>query len=413
MNEKKLNEMAANNTVAGVLCDKEAPEERKNREPVAAGELIAATPLFANVQDYSVTVDAEAIDAEAIDAEAETAEGERDDIPGSPNYNWKKYGYTLITEETFRGGPHPGDYEKDGVLHCGYCHKPKYILHELFGKVQAFPIDCDCMKECQRRIAEERRQRQFLIHVDDCRRHALPYSHMHQWTFANDDGGSPSISHYAQHYVKNFTKMKEKGEGLFLIGVAGAGKTFTAAEIVNALCDRGYRCIMVSLPEIVMELLSMNREKRLQYIDELCRHDLVVLDGYGTEPSTYFSDMNILEIVEICYNRHVPMIVTTTLTQDDLTGLNPTRRTIVSRIQERCYCLTLANTKRRNKMAADRQTRFRELLDIQESPESIRRSKMKGNKTQGTRKNLMPDLYESCADVVLIRDSAASENDFA
>ena len=30
MNEKKLNEMAANNTVAGVLCDKEAPEERKN-----------------------------------------------------------------------------------------------------------------------------------------------------------------------------------------------------------------------------------------------------------------------------------------------------------------------------------------------------------------------------------------------
>ena len=408
MNENYKNEIAANNSVADIPCDQEALEERKSHEPVAAGELITATPLFANVQDYTVTIDAEAETVEAKTPEAETVKRERDDIPGKPNYNWKKYGYTLITEDTFSGGPHPGDYEKDGVLHCGYCHKPKYILHELFGKVQAFPIDCDCMRECQHRIAEQRRQRQFLIRVDDCRRHALPYSHMHKWTFANDDGGSPRILHYAQYYVKNFAAMKEKGEGLFLIGVTGTGKTFTAVEIVNALCDRGYRCIMVSLLEIVLELLSMNREKRLQYIDELCRHDLVVLDGYGTEPSTYFSDMNILEIVEICYNRHVPMIVTTTLNLDDLTGLNPTRRTIVSRIRERCYSLTLANIKRRNKMTADRQNRFRELLDIQEAPESTRRSKTKGSRE----KKLMPDLYESCEDMVLIHDSAASKADF-
>ena len=386
--ETTAKDTAASNGDPAVL------EERKNHEPTAAGELIPATPLFAGVEDCSVTVDAEAKTAEA---EAEPAEGERDDIPGNPNYNWKKYGYTLITEETFIGGPHPGDYEKDGVLHCGYCHKPKYILHELFGKVQAFPIDCDCMRECQQRIAEKRRQRQFLIRVDDCRRHALPYTHMHQWTFANDDGGSPAISHYAEYYVKNFAAMKERGEGLFLIGVTGTGKTFTAAEIVNALCDRGYHCIMVSLLEIVLELLSMNRERRLPYIDELCRHDLVVLDGYGTEPSTYFSDMNILEIVEICYNRHVPMIVTTALTQDDLTGGNPTRHTIVSRIRERCYCLTLANIRRRNKMAANRDNRFRKLLDIQEAPAATR-----GSKTKDGRKKLPPSLYESCEDMVLI-----------
>ena len=72
MNENNKIEMAANTTVADIPCDQEALEERKNHEPVAAGELITATPLFANVQDYSVTIDAEAETAETKTAEAET-----------------------------------------------------------------------------------------------------------------------------------------------------------------------------------------------------------------------------------------------------------------------------------------------------------------------------------------------------
>ena len=354
---ENFTETAAENSAARTACDGVTSEEdRKDHEPTAAGEIITATPLFAGVQDYSVT----------IDAEAETVESERDDIPGTPNYNWKKFGYTRITEETFTGGPHPGDYVKDGVLHCGYCHKPKYVLHELFGEMKAFPIDCDCMKECQQRIAELRQRREQLIRAENCRRHALAYPHMHKWTFANDDGGSPAITGHAKEYVRNFPEMKEKGAGLFLMGVTGTGKSFTAAQIINALCDQGYYCLMVSFTDIVLQLLSMNREKRLLYIDEICNHDLVVFDGYGAEPSTYFSDLNILEIVEICYNRQVPMIVTTNLSQELLKEGNITRQIILSRMQERCYCLTLGNTKRRNRLATERWGRFRQLLGIKE-----------------------------------------------
>ena len=36
--------------------------------------------------------------------EKETVKG--DNIPGTPAYNWEKYGYSLITEETFEGGYH-------------------------------------------------------------------------------------------------------------------------------------------------------------------------------------------------------------------------------------------------------------------------------------------------------------------
>ena len=45
-------------------------------------------------------------------------------LAGNTGYDWAKYGYSLITEETFEGG-----YEKDGVMYCGYCHTPRQILH--------------------------------------------------------------------------------------------------------------------------------------------------------------------------------------------------------------------------------------------------------------------------------------------
>ena len=90
--------------------------------------------------------------------EKETVKG--DNIPGTPAYNWEKYGYSLITEETFEGGYHKGDYEQDGVVHCGYCHTPKQVLHMWRGQLRAFPIPCRCKRECLDRIAEERAQRE-------------------------------------------------------------------------------------------------------------------------------------------------------------------------------------------------------------------------------------------------------------
>ena len=119
-----------------------------------------------------------------------------DNIPGRANYNWEKYGYSLITEETFEGGYHEGDYKKDGVMYCGYCHTPKQILHPWRGELRPFPIHCRCKQECLARIEAERKRREQEETVILARRHALPYPYMHQWTFARDDGGSPRATRY-------------------------------------------------------------------------------------------------------------------------------------------------------------------------------------------------------------------------
>lgn len=290
-----------------------------------------------------------------------------DSTPGSPTYDWETYGYSLITEETFEGGYHKGDYEKDGVIYCGYCHTPKQVLHEWQGKLRAFPVNCRCKRECMRRIAEERAQRQKLEEAEKCRHHALPYTYMHQWTFAHDDGGSPKATQYFKHYVDNFEEMQKEGNGLFLFGPKSAGKTYAAAQIVNALCDKGYRCLVTSFMEIVKNLLSLNRENRQQYLDDICNHDLLVFDDFGGETNSNFFDINLEEIVKTCYMKYIPMIVITPMAQDTLEqGLNATRQKAIDRMKERCYCLTLRNTKRNRQITRERKEKMEKLLGIGE-----------------------------------------------
>ena len=210
-----------------------------------------------------------------------------------------------------------------------------------------FPIECDCMVAERKQEEEKRRKEEKLQKAEECRRHALPYEHMHSWDFAHDDGGSPKISFHVKQYALHFAEMKQRGEGLFLFGVSGTGKTYAAAQIVNALCDEGYRCLVTSFLDIINDLLSF--------------------DNYGAEPSTYFSDMNVLEIVNICYERHVPMIVTTTLPPETLEQeKNVTRKSALTRLKDRCYCLTLANVKRKKQLEKERDARFRKLLGIEE-----------------------------------------------
>ena len=288
-----------------------------------------------------------------------------DSTPGSPTYNWEKYGYSLITEETFEGGYHEGDYEKDGVIYCGYCHTPKQIRHMWRGELRRFPIHCRCKRECMARIQEEREERERQMQVDLCRQHALPYAYMHQWTFDRDDGTSPQATRNFREYAEHFAEMRKDGTGMFLFGPKGSGKTYAAVQIVNALCDKGYRCLVTSFSEITKNLLSLNRENRQQYLDDICSHDLLVFDDFGGESPGNFFDINLLEIVKTCYRKYIPMIVITPMTQEALEeSLNYTRKQAVSRMKERCYCITLRNTGRYQRITRERKEKMERLLGI-------------------------------------------------
>ena len=250
----------------------------------------------------------------------DTRKGNSGQHPRQPHLQLGKYGYSLITEENFEGGYHEGDYEKDGVIYCGYCHTPKQILHRWRGEMRAFPIHCRCKQECMARMQEEREKREKQTHALSCRQHALPYAYMHQWTFDRDDGTSPQATRNFREYAEHFAEMRKDGTGMFLFGPKGSGKTYAAVQIVNALCDKGYRCLVTSFSEITKNLLSLNRENRQQYLDDICNHDLLVFDDFGGESPGNFFDINLLEIVKTCYRKYIPMIVITPMTQEALVG---------------------------------------------------------------------------------------------
>ena len=118
---------------------------------------------------------------------------------------------------------------------------------------------------------------------------------------------------------------------------------------------------------IVKNLLSLNRENRQQYLDDICSHDLLVFDDFGGETGSNFFDINLEEIVKTCYRKHIPMIVVTPMAQDTLEqGLNATRQQAVDRMKERCYCLTLRNTKRYKQLTDKRRETMEKLLGVRE-----------------------------------------------
>lgn len=80
-------------------------------------------------------------------------------------------------------------------------------------------------------------------------------------------------------------------------------------------------------------LLSLNRENRQQYLDDICSHDLLVFDDFGGESPGNFFDINLLEIVKTCYRKYIPMIVIIPMTQKALEeSFNYTRKQAVNRM---------------------------------------------------------------------------------
>ncbi len=69
--------------------------------------------------------------------------------------------------------------------------------------------------------------------------------------------------------------------------------------------------------------------------------------------------------MKTCYRKYIPMIVITPMTQEALEeSLNYTRKQAVSRMKERCYCITLRNTGRYQRITRERKEKMEKLLGI-------------------------------------------------
>ena len=283
----------------------------------------------------------------------------------------------VITELAKPAEVGEADYKKDGVLYCGKCHTPKEKLIKLNGKMTPIKMPCACEAERnieeskQRAIEREQKEKEqakkkHAEYVSELRYKAFPDQRMKKWTFESDDRQNAYISDIAQKYVANFSTMLERGKGLLLYGTVGTGKTFISACIVNALVEEERTCLMTNFARLCNTLTGMFDGKQ-QFIDDLNRCELLVIDDLASERDTEYMGEIVQNIIDSRYRAELPLIVTTNLTANELKRPTDIRKErIYSRLFEMCIPIEVKGNDRRKIKLRDETADLKKLLGIKQ-----------------------------------------------
>lgn len=247
-----------------------------------------------------------------------------------------------------------GDYIEDGLLHCGKCHTKKQTRVNIGGEIITPKCLCKCESERFERERAEQKKKQLMEERDRMRSTGFPDSEMRNWIFERDDGANPDASSVCKKYVEHFDEMRKRGKGIIFYGPVGTGKTFLASCIANALIDRNIPCLVTNFSRMTNTLFGL-RDGRQDYIDDLNKFQLLVIDDLASERDTEFMGEIIFNIIDSRYRSGLPLIVTTNLTADELKHPAEIRKQrIFSRLFEMCFAVEVkGRDRRKQKMIAD------------------------------------------------------------
>jgi DNA replication protein DnaC len=169
-----------------------------------------------------------------------------------------------------------------------------------FGKVHV----CTCR---QGQVSQQARQRLFeLSHLEEL-------SHL---TFENfkPRGRIGLLPKQAQ-------SLESLNGWLLLQGNFGCGKTHLAAAIANFAVSIGVPTLFITVPDLLDSLRFSyhNPETTFeQHFDEIRQAPLLILDDFGTQNATPWAQEKLFQIINYRYINHLPLVVTTNLTEKDI-----------------------------------------------------------------------------------------------
>lgn len=257
----------------------------------------------------------------------------------------------------------PQDYEQDGLLYCGKCHTPKQARITINGLVLTPFCACKCKIEEMERQKQERKERERIEKISKLRSVGLPEKELQSCVFENDDGATPKITDCLLRYVNKWDKMYSGNVGLLLWGGIGNGKTFFAACIANRLIDNCISVIMTSFPKILNDLGATSRLDKSEYIAELMRADLLIIDDLGAERKSQYSMEIVYNIIDSRDKSGRPMIITTNLSISDIKDPEDVeQRRIYSRILKNCVPISFKGVDKRKAQAEQKVNLFKYLM---------------------------------------------------
>ena len=156
----------------------------------------------------------------------------------------------------------------------------------------------------------------------------------------------------AKKYADNFKKAAEAGDGLYIVGGNGTGKTHLAAAIALQLIGQGVPVIFKTSPDLFADVKKAFGERDGITEYDITRAyktvDLLIIDDLGKERCSEWSMTTLYEIINDRYEDCKPTIIVTNYAPDDLaTALTPEGgdRTkidaIISRLRETTTLLSM------------------------------------------------------------------------
>lgn len=278
----------------------------------------------------------------------------------------------LLTPQQARERGIPWDKEPPPSETCEFCGKEIQPVGIFFmGRIMFWQPNkprCDCEKaqayweeqdrqEAERKAAEQEEKRRKVMQekVERLLGRSGIKRRFQQRTFPNfrcDTTGRKKNYQIAKEYADNFAYHKARGDGLYIEGTNGTGKTHLAAAIALQLINEGIPVVCKTSSDLLGDIkrsFSLEGTKEQEMLDAYKKVDLLIIDDLGKEQCSDWSMSTLYTILNDRYEDMMPTIVTTNYNADELVealtpkGFDNTKIVaIISRLRETSTVMTMA-----------------------------------------------------------------------
>jgi DNA replication protein DnaC len=169
---------------------------------------------------------------------------------------------------------------------------------------------------------------------------------------------SPDIVRRIRDFVRNLDERIRTGQGLWIFGDVGTGKTTLGMLVSKEALKRGHTVAIYSVPRLLAEIRDTydagpGERSYADLFDELVGVDLLHLDDLGAEKQTEWVFEQLYSLVNERYEQERSVVVTSNVTEVSELEEQIGRRT-VSRLTEMTYQVPLFGEDLRQRVGSPR-----------------------------------------------------------